>query len=140
MNCWNCGVPSDPTIAFCTACGVAMDPSEEELEQSDSARAERSLTKKAVEWAQGKLILACFVLGAVIAVRFTLLRSQHHDYFPNYRLPYSLVEAKKIDPPQMLEIKPIPFPLPTYDPSAPGGGDPTRLHPDKNDKPAQPGK
>ena len=40
----------------------------------------------------------------------------------------------------MLEIKPIPFPLPTYDPSAPGGGDPTRLHPDKNDKPAQPGK
>ena len=117
MNCWNCGVPADPTIAFCTACGAAADPTQEELEQSDSARAERSLTKKAVEWSKEKLILAVFVFGAVVAIRFTLLRTQSHDYFTSYRLPYSLVEAKKIDPPQMLDIKAVPFPLPTFDPA-----------------------
>ncbi|MGE0712082.1 MAG: hypothetical protein AB7N76_31860 [Planctomycetota bacterium] len=140
MNCWNCGVPLDPTVAYCTACGVPHEPTQEEYELSGAAREERSQLKKTVEWARDKLVLALFLLIAVVISRVVLLRPRAHDYHVGYRLPFALVEAKKIDPPQMVEIKPLPLPLPVYDPHDLGGLDEAKRKKEQAERERKKGK
>jgi hypothetical protein len=119
VNCWNCGVPIDPTVAFCTACGVAHSPDEEEFDASDEAREERIVLKKAVDWARSKLVAVIFLLALTIVIRFVFYSPGTADYHPGYKLPYSMVEVLKIDPPQLVETQTLSFPFPTYDPGDP---------------------
>lgn len=117
MNCWNCGVPADVTMAFCIACGVAMDPSDDDIDNSGAVREERIKGKRATEWARDKLVLGAFLLVSAVAVRIVFHRPRTEDYFTSYRLPYALVDAEGIDPPQSVDADPFPVPLPTYDPA-----------------------
>lgn len=117
MNCWNCGVPMDVTISFCVACGVAMDPSDDDLDNSGVAREDRIRGKRATEWARDKLVLGAFLLVSAVGVRIVFHRPRAQDYYPGYRLPYALVEGEGIDPPQSVDADPFPVPLPTYDPA-----------------------
>lgn len=115
-GCWNCGVPLDPLVSFCSACGQPHDPKEADPDLAEDAHGQRVAVKQAVEWARDKLVLALFLLGATIVCRMLLLRKEDHDVFVGYELPYSLLEKKAIDPPQVVDLKPLPVPLPTYDP------------------------
>lgn len=117
-NCWNCGIPEDPTIAFCIACGVALDPTDDELDESPAAREERIVGKKAYEWALGKAILGGFLLMSAIAARVVFHQPEAHDYTTSYHLPYALIEGEGIDPPQSIPVEPFTLPLPTNDPHA----------------------
>lgn len=135
MNCWNCGIPFDPTLAFCAACGVAADPSDEELDESPALREERVKGKRAMEWARDKLILGGFILGCAIAIRVVFRQPTDHDYTTSYRLPYSLLESEGIDPPQNIEVQPFVLPLPTHDPTKPK---PPRRKPKPKPKPTPP--
>lgn len=117
MNCWNCGIPFDPTLAYCAACGVAADPSDEEIDESPAAREQRIMSKRASDWALGKLILGGFILMCAVGIRVVFRQPTAHDYTTSYRLPYSLIEGEGIDPPQNVEVSPFVLPLPTDDPA-----------------------
>jgi hypothetical protein len=105
-------------MSFCVACGVALDPSDDEIDQSAAARENRIVGKRAYDWALGKLILGGFILACAIAIRVVFRQPTTHDYTTSYRLPYALIEGEGIDPPQSVQTEPFTLPLPTNDPHA----------------------
>lgn len=112
MKCFNCEEEINPTLLYCSSCGVPLETEPEDLHLDAEEKARERLALEALQKARGLLILSLFLFAAVVALRMIFLRDHTYDHFPAYRVPYSVVAEEGLVPPASLDIPVMQIPLP----------------------------
>ena len=112
MKCPQCQAEVNPTLVYCSTCGLPLDVDVQDVLEDDERRREETRILQAVRDAKGLLVAGAFTLLSTIIVRAVFLEKRDHDHTPAFRAPYALIEEAGIDPPSALPIEPLAIPLP----------------------------
>ncbi|MCO5167979.1 MAG: hypothetical protein M9894_16670 [Planctomycetes bacterium] len=112
MKCPVCTAEINPTLVYCSACGVPLEVDAADILEDEERRREETRILQAVRAAKELLVTALFVLGATIFVRVLFLDRRTYDDMPAFRVPYAVIEEAGIDPPIATTLDPAPIPLP----------------------------
>lgn len=112
MKCPQCQFEVNPTLVYCSNCGLPLDVDVTDVLEDDNRKREETRILQQVRDAKGLLITAVFTLVATIVVRAVLLSPRAYDHTPAFRAPYALIEDASLDPPSALQADPMVIPLP----------------------------
>ncbi len=112
MKCYNCDEEVNPTLVYCNSCGVPLDTQPEDVIFDAEEKAAERRQVEAQQKAKGLLVLALFLFVATVVTRQIVLRDQHYDHTPAYRVPYSIVAEDGLEPPVALDVPPLPITIP----------------------------
>jgi hypothetical protein len=112
VRCPQCDNEVNPTLVYCSSCGVPLDVDVTDVIEDEHRRREETRIISAVREAKGLLVLGLFSLAVVIALRALFLDKRTYDEVPSMRVPFSVVEEAGIDPPAAVPIEPMPIPIP----------------------------
>lgn len=115
MKCGNCGQDTNPTLVYCTVCGVPTDADVTDVLEEEGRKQAELLLIKAVQEAQKLCVLGVFLFACVLGLRFVLLSPVRPDAWPSYAVPWAVVDEGRTEAPQALPLDPLEVPLPTED-------------------------
>lgn len=112
MKCPQCAQECNPTLVYCSNCGVPLDVDVTDVLEDAERKREESRIITAVREAKGLFVAGAFTLVCVLALRWAFLDERSYDVTPAFKAPYKLVEEAALDPPQALpvEARKLPFP------------------------------
>ncbi len=112
MRCFNCDSEVNPTLVYCSSCGVPLETDLEDIRADEERRVRETREIAGRKKAKELFVLGLFWLATVIAARVVLLEQQHHDDFVGFRIPTRVIEEAGVDPPVTVEVDPLTIPLP----------------------------
>lgn len=112
MKCPVCQAEVNPTLVYCSSCGVPMEVDAADLLEDDQRKREETRILQSVRDAKELLVTALFTLAATIFVRVVFLDRRTYDEMPAFRVPYAVIEDAGVDPPIAMSLDPAPIPLP----------------------------
>jgi len=112
MKCPQCQFEVNPTLVYCSNCGIPLDVDVQDVLEDDNRKREETRILQQVRDAKGLLVTAVFTLVCTIVVRAIFLSPRAYDHTPGFRAPYALIEEAGLDPPSALQSEPLVIPLP----------------------------
>lgn len=119
MKCPQCEFEVNPTLVYCSNCGLPLDVDITDVLEDDNKKREETRILQQVRDAKGLLVTAIFTLVTTIIVRAVVLREREYDHTPAFRAPYAVIEDASLDPPGALQADPMVIPLPGEDTDKP---------------------
>jgi hypothetical protein len=112
MKCPQCAQEVNPTLVYCSNCGIPLDVDVTDVLEDAEKKREESRIITAVRDAKGLFVAGAFTLVCVLALRWAFLDARTYDVTPAFRTPYKVIEETAIDPPQGLQVEAVKLPFP----------------------------